>query len=407
MSTTLRLRGSEPTAWVPKRRGCECGGSCGKCTANGGAGVMEQAIAPVRRRTAGASGAGLSAPNAAALASQAAASSRRLLPNLALVEPAVSWMRDPGSATEPGWPAFDGGRVDEVFYACLGDEFLAAGPVPRPPEPFLRVQWRHFLGDRPTIFLGWTWSPTYYWVATGDAEGSIFRLSIVSPTQNHPGPFTSANDCSFCSYDLHTQIVLRRREDSSYFAGRSGLVQLQFDLLLRRASVGRVRSGANKNACQMVDVAEGLVYLYLSTAGSGAWVGQTGFLLNAARDASIREREEFEVHSEESFQSCEELLTRAPTAIAMQTWIQLFFGSYLHFGDYLDRFFLAAENAASAGAFGSAAEVQSATAWQLCGRAVADWQSRKVGSECDRLFENGFRPSGVAEPNTPSDSSGA
>ena len=86
MSTTLRLRGSEPTAWVPKRRVCECGGSCGKCTANGGAGVMEQAIAPVRRRTAGASGAGLSAPNSAALASQAAASSRRLMPNLALVE---------------------------------------------------------------------------------------------------------------------------------------------------------------------------------------------------------------------------------------------------------------------------------------------------------------------------------
>ena len=55
MSTTLRLRGSEPTVWVPKRRSCECGGSCGKCTANGGAGVMEPVRAPylslVQRRS--------------------------------------------------------------------------------------------------------------------------------------------------------------------------------------------------------------------------------------------------------------------------------------------------------------------------------------------------------------------
>lgn len=42
MSATLRLRGRTPaTAWVPKRRSCDCGGSCGKCTANGGLGVME------------------------------------------------------------------------------------------------------------------------------------------------------------------------------------------------------------------------------------------------------------------------------------------------------------------------------------------------------------------------------
>lgn len=42
MSATLRLRGDHETVWVPKRRSCDCGGSCGKCTANGGMGVMEQ-----------------------------------------------------------------------------------------------------------------------------------------------------------------------------------------------------------------------------------------------------------------------------------------------------------------------------------------------------------------------------
>lgn len=44
MSATLRLRGAaEATVWIPKQRSCDCGGGCGKCTANGGMGVMEQA----------------------------------------------------------------------------------------------------------------------------------------------------------------------------------------------------------------------------------------------------------------------------------------------------------------------------------------------------------------------------
>lgn len=42
MSTSARRHSDSPTAWVPKRRSCDCGGSCGKCTANGGLGVMEQ-----------------------------------------------------------------------------------------------------------------------------------------------------------------------------------------------------------------------------------------------------------------------------------------------------------------------------------------------------------------------------
>lgn len=316
------------------------------------------------------------------------------------------------NAVEAEYPTFDGQPVGDVFRACVGDRFVAAGSIPYPTEPFLRIQWRSYLGSSDFLIdLGWRWSPDYFWIANGDADGSVFRLSIVSPTQRqqgHRGPFSSADlmssteDCSFCAYEVHTQIVLRRRDDeSSYFEARRALVQLQFDFLLRRA----VHGANGKGSCRMEDVAEGLVYYYLSSAGSDYWTGQVGYRLNAVNDSTLVENVTVEVLSGVQFQSCDELISLAPAAIGMQTWLSLFFSAYQRQGEYLDAFFQAAEAYTSgAGSFSSADEVQSAIAWQLCGKAAADWQARQLGIECRRFFDQSFNPSGVAEPATPSDS---